>query len=488
MQRQSYKFILLTILLAKAILGILFVLYGNIHLNPDEAQYWLWSRFLDFGYYSKPPAIAWEIAFGTSLFGSTEIGVRIGGIILSFFLGVATFHLAKASQLSEKKALYSALILSLCPIGILGSFLATTDLGFLLFWILAFKELCISLKENKPPSFIWLGFYIFLGALFKWTMFLIWPVIIVSCFYYPQIRSRKLFWTFLISLSAFLPSLYWNWNHEFATFKHVATQTISSGKGNPVDFFTSQVGLFFPVFFVFLVIAIYKLPKLNRSLRFLTSWAFIFLGVFMSLAFFKKIQANWVIFAYPLAAVSAGYAISRVWFFWGSIISVLLSLFALFLPLIQENTSKIPYSVNPFKSNLGWPKLKEALKQSGYDPQRDALIADRYQTCSIMSFYSEGQKRSYMINLGNRRKNQFSFWPQLEKGAYGYFVLIENRPENELDAVKLKFEKYLAPYFEEINRIDFYPLFSSNGLPLKWAIIFKVKGYTGFEPAQESTY
>ena len=27
----------------------------------DEAQYWTWSRALDFGYFSKPPMIAWVI-------------------------------------------------------------------------------------------------------------------------------------------------------------------------------------------------------------------------------------------------------------------------------------------------------------------------------------------------------------------------------------------------------------------------------------------
>ena len=30
-------------------------------LNPDEAQYWFWSRDFAFGYYSKPPMIAWVI-------------------------------------------------------------------------------------------------------------------------------------------------------------------------------------------------------------------------------------------------------------------------------------------------------------------------------------------------------------------------------------------------------------------------------------------
>src|SRR5678816_3966763 len=36
-------------------------LFNNcrIDMSEDEAHYWEWSRHLDYGYYSKPPGIAW---------------------------------------------------------------------------------------------------------------------------------------------------------------------------------------------------------------------------------------------------------------------------------------------------------------------------------------------------------------------------------------------------------------------------------------------
>jgi 4-amino-4-deoxy-L-arabinose transferase-like glycosyltransferase len=43
-----------------------------LELYPDEAQYWLWSRTLDFGYYSKPPVIAWAIWATTAIGGGLE--------------------------------------------------------------------------------------------------------------------------------------------------------------------------------------------------------------------------------------------------------------------------------------------------------------------------------------------------------------------------------------------------------------------------------
>ncbi|MBC7667769.1 MAG: 4-amino-4-deoxy-L-arabinose transferase, partial [Gemmatimonadaceae bacterium] len=41
------------------ILRVVALFTTPLELYPDEAQYWLWSRHLDFGYFSKPPMIAW---------------------------------------------------------------------------------------------------------------------------------------------------------------------------------------------------------------------------------------------------------------------------------------------------------------------------------------------------------------------------------------------------------------------------------------------
>ena len=43
------------------------VMATPLNLGPDEAQYWRWGQHLDWGYYSKPPLIAWTIALSTSI-------------------------------------------------------------------------------------------------------------------------------------------------------------------------------------------------------------------------------------------------------------------------------------------------------------------------------------------------------------------------------------------------------------------------------------
>jgi dolichol-phosphate mannosyltransferase len=62
----------------------------RVELLPEETYYWNYSRHLDIGYLDHPPLVAWLIRLGTSVFGSTEFGVRLGalcsGAVASFFV------------------------------------------------------------------------------------------------------------------------------------------------------------------------------------------------------------------------------------------------------------------------------------------------------------------------------------------------------------------------------------------------------------------
>src|SRR6266568_5721919 len=51
-------------------------------LYPDEAQYWFWAQHPAFGYYSKPPLVAWLIALTTAAFGDSEFAIRLAAPLL----------------------------------------------------------------------------------------------------------------------------------------------------------------------------------------------------------------------------------------------------------------------------------------------------------------------------------------------------------------------------------------------------------------------
>ena len=79
--------VLLTLFLI-TLIRIYSLLVSPIELSVDEAQYWHWSQNLDFGYFTKPPFIAWTIGLSTKIFGNEEWAVRLFSPIIHFFISI----------------------------------------------------------------------------------------------------------------------------------------------------------------------------------------------------------------------------------------------------------------------------------------------------------------------------------------------------------------------------------------------------------------
>lgn len=488
----------------KAICMVLVVLYAGIGLGPDEAQYWTWSRHLDWGYYSKPPGIAWQIFLGTTLFGDTELGVRFGAIAVGAFFVWATYRLALKAGLSFDVALSAALIAALTPLGIFASFLSITDGGMLVFWTLAFGELVEAVHIKKEPRYHRMGIFIALGALFKWPIYLFWGIVLVGAFLWTGIRSKKAIGGFLISLLGLGPTIYWNLGHDFATFRHVAT-IVQGGNdggasGNPLAFIGSQVAIVSPLLFVLWLIALRSLNKERAPLRLLGgSSLFIFLA-YVLYACFKKGQGNWCLFAYPGAFVYIAEVWNRKessakWLKAALGISIFLTGAVFLIPTWQAHgffpSYKVPWKVNVFKHNLGWDRLEEELREMEFDAKREFLFADKYQMSSLLSFYNEGKTLAFFFNLLGTRKNQFSYWPAPPSDLKeGIFVIAENGPhlQEKLSHLKQFYKIALGKYFEVVEDPKEVSLYAAYGTVEKSALVFRCKGYSGKLPENPEKY
>jgi len=79
-QSSRSKKIILYFLLAWTALNI--IQSATLELHADEAYYWLYSRFLDWGYFDHPPMVALFIRFGDSIMHN-ELGLRLLTITVS---------------------------------------------------------------------------------------------------------------------------------------------------------------------------------------------------------------------------------------------------------------------------------------------------------------------------------------------------------------------------------------------------------------------
>ena len=484
-----------------------------IGLGPDEAQYWTWSQALDWGYYSKPPAIAWQIWTGTQLFGNSEFGVRALSLVFGFALSLSVYFLAIACGMRRAYAATAGVAFAFSPLGFLSSFLAVTDGGMVLCWNLASIVIASSLRKSSLPHYFLVGTILLIGALFKWTIYLFWPLILLLWPFYPSLRSWRLLPAVFLSLTGLAPSLYWNSTHQWVTFRHVSNQITGSqpggvqSHGNPLEFLGMEIALVSPVLFALLICGAIFLIKRRREvsapLWFCGGSTLFCLAAYFLASFFQKIQGNWCVFIYPSAFVFLTWSAyewlpnGRAWLRRGILLSLVLCIGLVAIPWVQKHRlfsqAPIPYSLNAFHHNLGWNRLENALLHAGYDPNLHFLFGDKYQTASILSFYGPKQNRAYFLNLQGVRLNQFSFWPGMAEeqlGKDGFFIVIEQMPrlEEKVAQQKTLSLRLLQPYFRQVEFVEMAPLFEAYGTAVKVALLFRCVEYNGLQPPHSNLY
>ena len=126
LNRLSGSTLLAIILVGLVLMRLVATLVTPLNLGPDEAQYWRWGQSLDWGYYSKPPLIAWMIAATTSLFGDAEWAVRLYAPFGHAVAGVFLFLLGREAY-DERTGFWAAMAYMLMPGVWLSSGIISTD-------------------------------------------------------------------------------------------------------------------------------------------------------------------------------------------------------------------------------------------------------------------------------------------------------------------------------------------------------------------------
>ncbi|HET6972084.1 MAG TPA: glycosyltransferase family 39 protein, partial [Phenylobacterium sp.] len=290
-----------------------------LELYPDEAQYWLWSRTLDFGYYSKPPVIAWAIWATTALGGDAEAWVRLSATL---FQGGAAFvvFLIGRRLYGGAVGLAAAALYGLMPGVQLSALVAATDaplLFFLSLAILAYVSLPQAQGRRRVPTALGLGAALGLAFLSKYAA----VYFLAGAGVHLAVSARaRAAWSpaaFAAAVAAFAaviaPNLAWNASHDFATLHHTAANAAWNGVrlfnvGALATFLGSQFGVFGPIPLGALIVGV-ALAIARRRLQpaDLTLLCFTLppLAIVTAQAFISRANANWSGAAYLTGAVLA---------------------------------------------------------------------------------------------------------------------------------------------------------------------------------------
>ena len=290
-------------------LGLL--VFNRTDLFVDESQYWLWGQSFAFGYYSKPPLIAWVIGAVTALSGSdSPFWVRAPGAV--FHGATAMILAAMAARLGgARAAIWVAASYVTLPMATLGSLLASTDTIMAPFFAAALY-FHTRLVETRALRFALLaGAMAGLAVLAKYAGIYFLLGAVLGALLIPALRLGMRNWLALFAAFGLviLPNILWNLTNGMATAAHTLDNVrwVRDAKPlNPaglVEFFFSQFAVFGPVLFAALIWAALR-PKATGVGRLLV-FALPAVLIVCTQALLDRAYANWAASAYFAGTILA---------------------------------------------------------------------------------------------------------------------------------------------------------------------------------------
>ena len=288
--------------------------HNPVGLYYDEAQYWMWSRTFDWGYFTKPPLVAWVIAGTTALFGDAEWAVRLAAPLAHAVAASAVFALGRAMY-GAWPGFWAGAGWLLLPGVFFSSSIISTDALLLPLWAIALFAMWRLMTTRAWAWAIILGGAVGVGLLAKYAMLYFFVCTAVAAWWMPPVREalakgRGVVAT-LIALAVLAPNIAWNVQNGFATARHtVSNARLDSHLFNLdelFEFLGGQFLVFGPLVFLVLLWLLWRAwgrsAVLQDQDKFLIAYILPPLAFVSLIAFVSRANANWAAVTFPAIVV-----------------------------------------------------------------------------------------------------------------------------------------------------------------------------------------
>lgn len=421
-----------------------YIASDTIQLSEDEAYQWMWSRNLDWAYYSKPPMIAWIQWMGTNLWGHTAFGVRFFAAVLAFMFGLMVWLFVR-ERAGEKAAFVLSVIFAATPLFAVGSTLLTVDAPTVFFHTASVLAAWVAIERDSTRWWVLAGVCMALGFLSKFFSPFLWIGLLAFLVWSPQYRyqlRRPGIWIALaLNLAGTIPVLVWNSTHDWITLTHLQERggldkSASFNVSSLGEFVGSIAGLLNPAFFVAAVVGVWGFIKLGNKpalWRYLFCMSMPVFGFYLILACRGKAQPNWIGPAAPALFLLAAFwwhsqgnpKALKWWLSLGLAVGIPLVVFLHDTQLFHKVTGiYLSEKVDPLNRVRGGSDLAAVVAEQRKALEGEGkpvfLIADHYGRASLLNFYLHTEpefvrdgKIAYTLS-STLPRNQYWFWSGYE--------------------------------------------------------------------------
>jgi 4-amino-4-deoxy-L-arabinose transferase-like glycosyltransferase len=431
-----------TAVMIAAFTGLRLLYALPLNALPDEADNFVWSQHLDYGYFDQPPLLMWLLALAYRALGNGTLAIRLVPALLGAWSSYYVFRLGRETA-GDRVAFWSVAIMNLTLLFTFGAMLATPDTPMVLFLSGASYYAYRGLTGGQTRAWVLAGLFAGLALLSKYTAVLFFASCAL-CLLLPEHRkwlTRRQPWlALLIALLVFSPQIAWNHAHEWVSFGFQWSHGLGTGKfpqwPRVPEYFGLQAAVVGPILFGLLIAVLVMVARSWRrepaGRRFLWCLSVVPIGFFLCSSLFHKVEANWPCFAYVpgillvtdlyedrLKQARLWRALWRLSWVWSAIALsvVLLHIYVPFLPVRKDRGAEF----------FGWDALGAEATSLSREYPGLGLAANRYQLASELALYSGLPVTC--LNIGGRA-NQYDLWQDFDSlRGRPYLFFHESRAE-----------------------------------------------------------
>ena len=386
-------------LLAVTSIRLAWLQFGRLDLYPDEAQYWLWSLTPDWGYYSKPPLLAWIIRLTTALCGDSETGVRLASPLLHCAASVIVYRIARLLY-DVRIACWSAIAYATLPGISFSSLIISTDVPLLLCWAAALYAFLCALEASSWRWWIAVGIAAGLGLLAKYAMayWLLSALLFLLIAKEERRHLPRFFAAAALALAIYSPNFFWNAAHGYVSYHHTEANANIDGfalhPGAFGEFAGSQFGVFGPIFFAALLVIVVFWPRslAERRAQILAVFALPTLAMMLAVSLLSRAHPNWSAPAYVSATILVvAFLIER-----GRVVlvaaSVALHVAAAILLIETRDIAQaagwnMPGQYDPVHRLRGWAALARGVDTLRLQDPGAKILSDNREVLASLIYY-----------------------------------------------------------------------------------------------------
>jgi 4-amino-4-deoxy-L-arabinose transferase-like glycosyltransferase len=387
--------------------------------------------------------VPWAIALGRSLLGDTPLGVRLVPLLFALGTTVLLARLARRFY-GESAAQWAVFLHALQPATLTVGSWGFPDAPLLFFWMLTLTFVWQALDTRRSHWWLAAGAALGAGMLSKYTAAFLVPSVLV----YLVLSKRDRHWLAtpwpylagVCALLVFMPVIYWNWMHEWVSFRMQSTSRFQAADGIDLKSglqATAEQWLFvLPLTLPLAGFTVWRLIRSAQPSERLLLWSFAPMAAFfLVLGWTPSWHLLWSLPAYVTLTVAMAGAVASLpdlvpSFYRSRALRLVVTHACVMFALMVHAVCVLP-KLPPLGETYGWDEVavrSRSVRATLPDDSFYLAVGRRtYPAASQLAFHLQAPFQVHGPNLIGREALQYRFWAAPEQLAgKDAVVVVEN--------------------------------------------------------------